>query len=270
MNPDHCWGLLVSTLLLASPLRGQEAEPPKPPTKAFPLIPEPAESPKKPAPWQPDPNDPVVYDQPAPRPAEPLPDSWSEPLPPRDHEEPDLSRQGFYLHVAMGLGWFRSQSAADGGQKRSFNGASYALDVAIGGSPGRGVAVGFGYLRDRTLSLSSTDEREGTQDVEGIQMNHLLCGLYLDIFPDPDAGFHVQTLFGLGELSVVRDNGFEASTADGLGLMLGGGYQWSVSRHLHVGILGRLVHTLLTRSERFGEVEVSTLYPTLLATGTLH
>lgn len=270
MNRGCCWGLLVSTLLLASPLRGQDAEPPKPPTKAFPLIPEPAESPKKPAPWQPDPNDPVVYDQPAPRPAVPLPSSWSEPAPPRDREERDLSRRGFYLHVAMGLGWFRAQSDVAGGFERSFNGAAYALDVAIGGSPGRGVAVGFGYLRDRTLILSSSDERGRAKDVEGAQMSHLLCGPYLDLFPDPDAGFHVQTLFGLGELSVVRDNGFEASTADGLGLMLGAGYQWSVSRHLHVGILGRLVHTLLRRSEGLGEVEVSTLYPALLATGTLH
>jgi len=65
-----------------------------------------------------------------------------------------------------------------------------------------------------------------------------MLGPFVDIYPSPTLGWHVQALVGYARLS--PRNFYGDTGSSGVGLMLGGGHDWRVSRHWSMGLLARL------------------------------
>jgi hypothetical protein len=149
--------------------------------------------------------------------------------PPGEHE-------GFYLRMALGTG------TATVKLKDAPAGLDYAieqaggLDVMVGGTPRRGIAVGGG-LWARGFS---TREWRGENRAEG---SAILFGVgpFIDYFPDPDGGFHVGGTVGIGGLQIDAEpfSSDEDRMANGTAAGVWVGYDFRVYRQWSLGVDAR-------------------------------
>ncbi|MFW5739308.1 MAG: outer membrane beta-barrel protein, partial [Myxococcota bacterium] len=96
-------------------------------------------------------------------------------------------------------------------------------------------------------------------------------GLLIDYYFDPEGGFHMQGLLGLGVLAVEYDNeDIDDRSATGPSLALGLGYEGWVGEQWGIGGLFRLTAAALTEDEDDVKLNHSVLTPAILFTATHH
>ncbi|RYZ08960.1 MAG: hypothetical protein EOO73_06615 [Myxococcales bacterium] len=129
---------------------------------------------------------------------------------------------GFYLRLAAGVGGGHASISSDnGGRNYGVGGAGLALNLWVGGTPWRGIALG-GLASLQTLSEGDTVV-EGQETGLGSSGQVFLLGPFVDAFPDPLRGLHFGGSVGLAALStegdshVLRDT-YRARDYDGGGL----------------------------------------------------
>lgn len=150
---------------------------------------------------------------------------------------------GFYLRGAMGFGSF----GADFSNVEPLDldidasGGSFALDLMIGGSPSRGLAIGGALLSD--TAFGAQYEVDGNDAGEGSISTGLIGG-FIDGFPDPKGGFHLGGAFGFSSLigEELAENDESLQTA-GLGGAFWIGYDFWVGDEWSIGPLVRLMAT---------------------------
>jgi hypothetical protein len=104
---------------------------------------------------------------------------------------------GFYLRIAAGLGGGHGSVSTDRNSVPNYGvgGAGLALNVWVGGTPWRGLALGglVGYqgLRDGDTIV------EGQKTGLGMQGSAYLIAPFIDAFPDPLRGLHIGGALGL-------------------------------------------------------------------------
>jgi hypothetical protein len=162
-------------------------------------------------------------------------------LPPAAQRAGYHVHDGFYLRVSAGLGGGHASISSDDRGVPSFDvgGAGMALNLWIGGTPWRGVAIG-GMAALHGIGESHT-EVEGRETDEGMDAGTLLIGPFIDVFPDPQRGLHFGgslALAGLGaaadsqaledELDVVDYNGGGLGASAWVGYMGFVGPEWSM------------------------------------------
>ena len=149
---------------------------------------------------------------------------------------------GFYARVGPGIGWvgsdwsMTSPTLASGDTQAG--GTSLALDLMVGGSPSRGVAVGGALLSHLMLA---TDVSSGDEDLGSGDLNLLLVGPFIDGFPSPTQGWHFGGTVGLARAHLKVQS--QTVTGWGLGGAAWAGYDAWVGDEWSVGGMGRFMLT---------------------------
>jgi hypothetical protein len=115
---------------------------------------------------------------------------------------------GFYLRMSIGGGYLVSKVTYDDSSipDRTLSGGGGALELMIGGSPARGLAIGGG-LWGQNASEPKTDP-DSAESYENLDFSML--GVFVDGFPDPTGGFHVGGAVGIAGLNgAFEDDDFD-------------------------------------------------------------
>ena len=140
---------------------------------------------------------------------------------------------GFYFRLGLGLGWLSTASSFEGTVgslpadraigELTYRGYGLAVDGAIGGSPTRGLAIGYGFAwqiaDDPTLSVENTpysDSETERTDPLGATIH----GLMVDVFPNPEGNLELGGLIGLANVGT----GQEGNESHGVAAAIWGGY----------------------------------------------
>lgn len=171
---------------------------------------------------------------------------------------------GFYLQMALGLGYLRA-SASEGGEDLSVEGGAVTGSLWIGGSIAPGFVVGAGSLGTVAVSPSVTyanaNDPSLNRSTSGVALQLEMFGLVSDLYPDPRSGLHFQTMFGYAVLSTSRNGDTSnGDGASGLGLMGGVGYDSWVGDDWSIGFLARVVYA----ATKFDSAGVSLNFPTVV------
>jgi hypothetical protein len=149
---------------------------------------------------------------------------------------------GFYLRLAAGVGGGHVKVSADGAGAADFKigGPGLALNLWIGGTPWRGVALG-GMLGLQGMGdgnvVAAGNETE--QDMSG---GLFYVGPFIDAFPDPLRGLHLGGSLGLvgfgargASDALRRQHGVTDYNAGGLGASAWVGYMGWVGPEFSLG-----------------------------------
>jgi hypothetical protein len=156
------------------------------------------------------------------------------------------ARSGVYFRGALGLG-LRTDGVSGESVSSSVDGFGFAADLACGYAVLPGFVVGGALFLDWTTR--PTLSVENLDDVDLGSANLTMFGVFADWYLKREtAGWHVEGALSLASLSI-RGTGLIGSLrrgATGIGLVLGGGYEWPISGDWSFGVLGRLTIAGLT------------------------
>jgi hypothetical protein len=162
------------------------------------------------------------------------------PTPPARYSGP--ARKGVYARGAVGVG-LRSDGVSDNNVDDSIFGFGLALDLACGYAVLPGFVVGGTVYLDFAGRATLTDSGQSYT----LPANLTSIGPFADwYFNHETSGWHVQGALTLSILSLGRAPPLAARSATGIGLVLGGGYEWAIAGDWSVGILARLTLAGLT------------------------
>jgi hypothetical protein len=184
--------------------------------------------------------------------------------PPAPAKEQHPARHGFYLRGAIGPG-YNSVAITDDNLDASLYGFSLNLDLAAGYALLPGLVVGGVLSFGPTLHAGYSDG-----DID----THVGHALLVRIGPFADwylkrqtAGWHIQGSLTLSILSLKGDEtitGSPSASPSGIGLNLGGGYEFHATGDVCVGALAKVaIDFLADKTTSF-----TVLSPMLLATVT--
>ncbi len=112
---------------------------------------------------------------------------------------------GFYLRLAAGIGGGHASISSDnGGRNFGMGGAGLALNLWVGGTPWRGIALG-GMASLQGINDGDTVV-EGRETGLGTGGGVLLLGPFIDAFPDAMRGLHFGGSLGLAFLGAKGDS----------------------------------------------------------------
>ena len=182
---------------------------------------------------------------------------------------------GFFVRAAVGPGFFAGWSGT-APDTRHFTGVTMSVDLAVGGTPARGLIIGGAYQMAHVFALAAKDDviNGNEPSLNGVTFSLVALGVFADYYPDPEEGLHFLGFVGTGELGVSRPNNNNTGTTaspGGVVVAAGGGYEWFVGQNLSIGVLARATLGLLSVQETFStnqDTSVTAVIPSLLATGT--
>ena len=163
-----------------------------------------------------------VHSEPAPAP------------PPKAHTGP--ARKGFYLRGAVGLG-LRSDGVSATDLSATILGFGLALDL------GGGYAVLPGFVVGGALYLDFAGRAKLTASGQSYELpaNLTSIGPFVDWYLNRENnGWHIQGALTLSILSLGSAPPLTNRSATGIGLVIGGGYEWAIAGDWSVGVLARL------------------------------
>ena len=128
------------------------------------------------------------------------------PVPPPVQRAGYHVHDGFYLRLAAGAGVGHTSISTDSASSPNFGlgGPGLALNLWLGGTPWRGVALG-GLLSYQGLNEGSTVV-EGQKTGAGSNGRSLLLAPFIDAFPDPLRGLHFGGALGLAFVGTTADS----------------------------------------------------------------
>ena len=156
---------------------------------------------------------------------------------------------GFYLRGALGLGLGSALVSSDTKSigDYSFSGGVGASDLWIGGTPTPGLAMGAAIsVLGLNSSRRTVDDRRVSGDVTG---GSGLLGYFVDVFPEPERGFHFGGALGIASGSAKVKDGPREFEGGGLGLEAWGGYDFWVGPQWSLGGMARLLGSV-TRDKK--------------------
>jgi len=154
---------------------------------------------------------------------------------------------GFYLRLGFNAG-YAWDTAKRGEVETTSKGAGGFLEWAFGGNVSDHVVFGFAL---HTFGVfSPTTEIEGDRFDADHTALYSVLGVLLDYYPDPTGGWHVAMTLGIGDADIqIREN--ESSDA-GIGVLVGGGYDFWVGEQWSLGAAARLGY-ISGASDDFGD-----------------
>lgn len=164
---------------------------------------------------------------------------------------------GFYLRVGAGLGIGGGSVSTDSNRSSNFTlgGAGLGLNVWVGGTPWKGVAIG-GLFSYHGISEPNT-RVEGDETDEKLAASMVMLGFFADVFPEPQSGLHFGGSLGLAGMSTkARSDRLEAPPFNapdyeggGLGLSAWIGYMGFVGPEWSLGGMLQGTGVLTTKDE---------------------
>ncbi len=164
------------------------------------------------------------------------------------------SHDGFYLRLGAGVGLLtfglKNQSSADFGNQEvdgELSAGALSFELAVGGSPSPGLAIGGALYFDVASKATSHDMRINNQPVDDFHdsgASTWLLGPFADYYFNPRKGWHLEGSLGLALLTVgdATEDGVKVLSKrayGGVGGMIGGGYEWWVADQWGMGVLLR-------------------------------
>jgi len=178
------------------------------------------------------------------------------------------THDGFYTRVSFGLGMLGASvhNSEDDLMDRSGDGDSLELDVLVGGSPAKGMALGGALFLSSSASMSLDAGSERFESDGGVG----ILGAFIDGYPDPEGGFHLGGALGLAQVTAdtAGNAGFEK--ASGLGFAAFIGYDAWVGDEWSLGGLLRLTATRAKDRDTEGKPSVSTTSVGVMLTAVYH
>jgi hypothetical protein len=178
---------------------------------------------------------------------------------------------GFYLRMGLG-GGYAGFSGNVGDMDASIKGGGAVLELLIGGSPAPGITIGggfaFGSLQKPKVKLGDFPEQEANND-----LSYGILGIFMDWYPDPRGGFHLQPLLGVANAQAddsSSNNNNNKSTLNGGGAALGVGYDFWVGDQWSIGPEGRFVWASLKNSDSNIDEKYTVTGFHILFSATLH
>ena len=172
------------------------------------------------------------------------------------------ARDGFYLQMTAGIGFPHIEFTVDDPSHSNTyadaqNGTSLGSSLLLGASLRPGLVLGVGglgalYLSKGSHPTSTADpgDRVYLVDVKDPPFHSVaMLGPFVDIYPSPTLGWHVQALVGYAALS--GRNFYSDGGSSGVGLMLGGGHDFWVSKHWSIGLLARVSYANTSLAEDY-------------------
>jgi hypothetical protein len=153
-----------------------------------------------------------------------------------------------------------------GDEKHSADGAGVAFELLIGASPARGGVVGGALLLDvmPSMRLAPSAQKETDAPV-GIG----LLGPFVDVFPEPEWGWHFGGTFGLAAVSLQPIDSRRHRLV-GLGGAVWGGHDFWMADEWSLGGVFRVMRTVTAGDAGDYTLEASTLSASLMVTGVHH
>lgn len=167
-------------------------------------------------------------------------------------------RDGFHLSFVLGLEYPIGRAHVGSGlSPSSISALGGAFDVFIGGNQRPGMAVGltmggasapnpsldFGASQtedaQNLANQSGWELRDGSLVLNGTQMNLFRIGAFVDYYFSDDTNWH--GLLTLGYASMSFSGNAMSDTAHGFAMQAGLGYDFWLSYHWSLGLLGRLM-----------------------------
>lgn len=152
---------------------------------------------------------------------------------------------GFYLRLSAGVGGGHASISSDDAPNFGMGGAGLALNLWLGGTPWRGIALG-GMASLQGISDGNTVV-EGQKTGLGTSGGVFLLAPFVDAFPDPMRGLHFGGSLGLafvgakGDSHVLEDTlGVKDYAGGGLGASAWIGYMGWVGPEFSLGGLLQL------------------------------
>lgn len=246
----------------------EDADKAPPPAQAPPDAPPapPNAEPAPPAPPLPPPPPRINVETPAPGPAGPR----------RGYHVHD----GFYLRLNIGGGYLSSKVNYDSPDvpDRTISGGGLALDVMVGGSPARGLAVGGGLWLQTAGDPKTSSDQPGAESYDNL--NSALFGVFIDGFPDPEGGFHVGGALGIATLGARFKNedldvtpgrlGNSDSGTAGIGSSIWVGYDGWIAADWSLGGMLRLTGAATGNTHASLEERANTRALAILFTALYH
>jgi hypothetical protein len=177
--------------------------------------------------------------------------------------------------MGIGVGFLKSTTKVDGADgELEVTGTGPALEFALGGTPTPGFVIG-GAISGVSVSEPDVKFGEYSGTAEDTTFTQSNVGVFVDVYPNPEQGFHIQGLLAFGIASVKSDNGEDSDDdedATGPVAELGIGYEGWVGEQWGIGVLGRLTVGKLkpTEGDDADEVDISIFTPAILFTATYH
>jgi hypothetical protein len=186
---------------------------------------------------------------------------------------------GFYLRLNVGGGYTSSKITYDSSavEDRRISGGGVALDVMVGGSPARGLALGGGLW----LQMAGDPQTNDAPKAEAYDnLATALAGVFIDGFPDPEGGFHVGGALGLASLGARFKNqdlevspdrlGNSGSGTAGIGSSVWVGYDGWVAADWSLGGMLRLTGIATGNTHRDLEERASAQMLSVLFSALYH
>jgi hypothetical protein len=151
------------------------------------------------------------------------------------------------------------------------NGFSLTASLFLGVSLHSRLALGVGGIAsvgaftDPTVRRSD-GEPVSSEDTPGNFKAFGVLGPFIDYYPKPRSGFHVQGLVGIG---AIGSSDLVDGTPTGLGLMGGLGQDWRVSQRWSIGMLARVTFVAAHTDTQYPDSEYA-LMPSLEVTFAYH
>ena len=179
---------------------------------------------------------------------------------------------GFYLRVGLGTGphWL-SLDDDKTNTKAKTNSFDFAVDVLVGGSPSRGLAIG-GALLFNALP-SSELEVDGRKTGVTPDVGVAILGVFIDGFPNPKRGFHLGGALGLAAVNyseLESTNTSDSQETTGFGGAIWIGHDFWVADEWSIGPLLRFNSTVTAKSDDKVDLTTTTRALTLMLSGLYH
>jgi len=194
---------------------------------------------------------------------------------------------GLYVQVTAGIGAPQlSITVQDPGHSNYYtdsqSSASLGGSLFLGGPLLPGIALGIGGLATLAPTGDSNVTSSSGQSVHLVDVKQAplqsmaMVGPFVDIYPSPKLGWHLQGLVGYAWLS--PHNFYSAGGPSGIGLMAGVGHDWWLGKHCNTGLLARVNYANARLDpEQYGSNSVSSISehetlvsPSLEASFTFH
>ncbi len=194
-------------------------------------------------------------------------------------------RDGFHLSMLLGLEYpIASVNVGNGLNPSSISALGGGFDVFIGGNQKPGMAVGFTIGGASAPSPSFSFESADVSDAEniadqsgweltetslilhGTQMNLFRVGAFVDYYFSEEKNWH--GLLTLGYASLSFSGGAITDTPEGFAMQAGLGYDFWLSYHWSMGLVGRLLWSPMS-AESLDEI-VHVWSPNLGLSATFH
>ena len=156
------------------------------------------------------------------------------PAPPRQARGVHL-HDGFYLRMGLGLAYSAALVSSDSKSVPDYNfaGGGAAFDLWLGGTPTPGLALGAALS---AVGVNSSSRHASGQSISGsVAGSTGLLGFFVDVFPDPERGFHFGGALGVASGQAEIKGSGKTYQGGGVGLAAWTGYDFWVSSQWSLG-----------------------------------